>query len=88
MRIRCGVLWPQLKTCLTKNDERGETTALNTQPPAARLVYGVHQSAERLSCSPGLIRKLIRQGRLTRIPGVRKILIPDASLQEFAASAE
>jgi len=62
--------------------------AQNAPTDHARLAHNVHQSAARLSCSPGLIRKLIRQRRLKRIPGVRKILIPEDSLRDFAASAE
>jgi hypothetical protein len=69
-----------------ERDERDEATAPKIQ--SDKLAYDVHESAARLSCSPGLVRKLIHQRRLSRIPGVRKILIPDASLREFAASAE
>ena len=60
--------------------------AIGIQPQP--LVWDVHGAARRLSISPVTIRKLIRQRRLSRIPGVRKILIPDVSLREFAATAE
>jgi hypothetical protein len=51
-----------------------------------RKAYDVKESARLLSCSPGLIRKFIRQGRLARIPGVRKILVPASELESFVSS--
>jgi excisionase family DNA binding protein len=52
------------------------------------LALDVHAAAKTLSVSEPTIRKLIRQARLPRIGGIRKILIPVAALQKFAASAE
>lgn len=52
------------------------------------LALDVHAAAKTLSVAEPTIRKLIRQRRLPRIGGIRKILIPVAALQKFAASAE
>ena len=65
--------------------------APETAPASAgtgKLLFDVRESAERLSVSAGSIRKLIRQQRLRRIVNFRKILISEAELQRFAASAE
>lgn len=70
-----------------KNDERKENNA--SQQPSlkqsndGKLAYTVADCANLLSCSPGLIRKFIRQRRLPRIEGVRKILVPRAALEAF-----
>jgi len=52
------------------------------------LLLDINAAAQRLSVSCPTIRKLVRQRRLARVPGVRKLLIPDISLQKFAATAE
>jgi hypothetical protein len=57
----------------------------NGTPP---LLHDIYATAQRLSISTVTVRKLVRQQRLARVPGVRKLLIPESSLQRFAASAE
>jgi hypothetical protein len=51
------------------------------------LLHDIHAAAQRLSVSVPTIRKLVRQQRLARVPNIRKLLIPDVSLQKFANSA-
>lgn len=80
-------------SCLDMNDTKqtSETAADNPKPAATaapKLLFNISEAAERLSVSVPLIRRLIRQQRLKRVPGVRKILIPEISLQNFAATAE
>jgi hypothetical protein len=53
-----------------------------------RLLWDGAGAAQRLNISIQLLRKLVRQQRLKRVPGVRKLLIPESSLVGFAASAE
>jgi hypothetical protein len=53
---------------------------------APKLLFDVRSSAAQLSVSVVSIRKLIRQGRLRRVPDFRKILISDGELQRFATS--
>jgi hypothetical protein len=55
--------------------------------PGAKLAVDVKEAAQRLSVSPGSIRKLIRARRLSRIGGIRKILVPVASLQNFVSES-
>ncbi len=55
------------------------------EPPP--LLWDIHAAAKRLSVSPQTVRKLVRQQRLARVPNIRKLLIPDSSLQRFANSA-
>lgn len=54
---------------------------------APKLLYDVKGAAEQLSVSVPSIRKLIRQGRLPRVQGVRKILVPREALKNFAAKS-
>jgi excisionase family DNA binding protein len=71
---------------MSTNTENAKNTELKTnQPPP--LLWDINTAAQRLSVSEVTIRKLVRQGRLARVPGVRKLLIPDVSLQRFANSA-
>ena len=60
-------------------------TKTNQPPP---LLWDIYAAAQRLSVSVPTIRKLVRQQRLARVPNIRKFLIPDSSLQQFADSAE
>jgi excisionase family DNA binding protein len=53
-----------------------------------RLAYDIHASAKLVSVAEPTIRKWIRQGRLPRVGGIRKILIPAAALQKFVSTAE
>ena len=55
---------------------------------APKLLFDVREAAARLSMSVQTIRKLIRQNRLKRVPGIRKILISDAELMRFAGDVE
>ena len=57
-----------------------------TQPQP--LLLDIRAAAQRLSISSVTVRKLVRQRRLARVPGVRKLLIPEASCRRFAATAE
>ena len=59
-------------------------TQTNQPPP---LLWDIYAAAQLLSVSPVTIRKLVRQQRLARVPNIRKVLIPDSSLQRFANSA-
>lgn len=61
--------------------------AVNEMQPQP-LLLDIHAAAQRLSISPVTVRKLVRQRRLARVPGVRKLLIPEASCRQFAATAE
>jgi|GEM_PF-2151776 len=63
-----------------------KTETETNQPPP--LLWDIHAAAKRLSVSPPTIRKLVRQQRLARVPNIRKLLIPDCSLQRFASTAQ
>ncbi len=52
------------------------------------LLLDINAAAQRLSLAPVTIRKLIRQQRLARVPNIRKLLIPEISLRQFAATAK
>jgi hypothetical protein len=52
------------------------------------LLLDIYAAAQRLSVAPVTVRKLIRQRRLARVPNIRKLLIPESSLRQFAATAE
>ena len=76
-----------MKTLKTNSD----ATAENPKPAASdapKLLFDVNEAAARLNVSVVSIRKLLRQNRLHRIANFRKILIPDNSLRQFAATAE
>jgi hypothetical protein len=62
------------------------TETVTIEPPP--LLWDIHAAAKRLSVSPQTVRKLLRQQRLEKVPNIRKILIPDLSLQRFANSAK
>ena len=62
-------------------------TANGVQSPQP-LLLDIYAAAQLLSVAPVTIRKLVRQQRLARVPGIRKLLIPDSSLRTFAATAE
>ncbi len=42
-----------------------------------QLLWDVQGASQRLNISKQLLRKLVRQQRLKRVPGVRKLLIPE-----------
>lgn len=56
-------------------------------PEDNRLVCTIPEAARRLCCQHGLIRKLVRQRKLKRLDGVRKVLIPVASLEAYVRNA-
>jgi hypothetical protein len=58
------------------------------EPQPQPLLLDIYAAAQRLSVAPVTIRKLVRQQRLARVPGIRKLLIPEASCRRFAATAE
>lgn len=63
-----------------------EVAAGNIVPATpAKILFDIRAAAERLSLAPVTIRKLTRQGRLKTVPGVRKLLYTDATLNKFAA---
>jgi hypothetical protein len=64
-----------------------EAAASGAQPQPQKLCWNIYDSAQRLSLAPVTIRKLVRQQRLARVPGIRKLLISECSLQRFAATA-
>jgi len=55
--------------------------------PSKPLLLDIYATAQLLSVAPVTVRKLVRQQKLTRVPGVRKLLIPEASCRQFAATA-
>jgi hypothetical protein len=67
---------------------RNEVQTANGAQPPQPLLLDIYAAAQRLSVAPVTIRKFVRAQRLVRVPGVRKILIPETALQEFAATAE
>lgn len=57
----------------------------NPQNENTPLLYNVHQTTARLSMSKVSIRKLVKQERLHKIEHFSTIIIPEWSLQDFAA---
>ena len=57
------------------------------EPLVQPLLLDIRAAAHRLSVSTVTIRKLVRQQRLARVPNIRKLLIPEISLQQFAETA-
>jgi hypothetical protein len=55
---------------------------------APKLLFDVKESAARLAMSVVSVRKILRQGRLHRVPDFRKILISDLELRRFAGTTE
>lgn len=70
------------------NSEAAAESPKSATNGAAKLLFDVNEAAARLSMSVVSIRKLLRQQRLKRVAGFRKILIPDQSLRQFAETAE
>jgi hypothetical protein len=66
------------------NENEENTNGARLQP----LVWDVRGAASRISVSPPTVRKLVRQQRLARVPGIRKLLIPESSLRKFSETAE
>jgi hypothetical protein len=52
------------------------------------LLLDIYAVARCLSIAPVTVRKLVRQQRLARVPGIRKLLIPETSCRQFASTAE
>lgn len=78
---------------IKKQIERGELTTAPVNAPTANsavtpLLFDIRAAAQRLSMSVVSVRKLIRARRLSRLPNFRKILVSEAELQKFAATAE
>ncbi|HEY5043689.1 MAG TPA: hypothetical protein VIK53_17080 [Verrucomicrobiae bacterium] len=67
-----------------KNEIAETTNGAQPQP----LLLDIYAAAQRLSVAPVTIRKLVRAQRLARVPGIRKLLIPETSCRQFAATAE
>jgi excisionase family DNA binding protein len=72
-----------METIKTSSDAAAENSKPATNG-AAKLLYNIKEAAARLSMSVVSIRKLIRQRRLKRVSGFRKILISETELQRFA----
>jgi excisionase family DNA binding protein len=70
------------------NSEAAAENPKSATNGAAKLLFDVNEAAARLNVSVVSCRKLLRQGRLKRIANFRKILIPESSMQEFAATVE
>ncbi len=51
------------------------------------LCWPISDTAARLNISVQTVRKLVRQRRLARVPGLRKILVTETSLVQFAGTA-
>jgi hypothetical protein len=69
-------------------NEKSEIVAGETKSATnggEKLAYSVAQAAAMLSCGHGSIRKFLRQGRLTKLPGFRKIIIPRSSLENLVS---
>lgn len=82
--LRCESMCP-IEPCSDTGAEAKSPANGAAQEP---LVWDGAGAARRLNVSIQLIRKLVRAKRLKRVPGVRKLLIPENSLREFAATAE
>jgi excisionase family DNA binding protein len=54
-------------------------------PSPSSDVATVHQAAARLGISKNSVIKLLRDGRLRRLAGLRKILIPTTSIDSYLA---
>lgn len=48
------------------------------------LAWTVGQVADRLNLSQMTIKRLIQRNKLRRIDGLRRIIIPESSIREFA----
>jgi hypothetical protein len=64
-----------------------EVQIVNEVQTPQPLLLDIYAAAKRLSVAPVTVRKLVRQKRLARVPNIRKLLIPENSLQQFAATA-
>jgi excisionase family DNA binding protein len=65
-------------------------TAENLNAPVGvitPLAHDIHSAARQLSVAEPTIRKWIRQRRLPRVSGCRKILIPAAALEKFVTES-
>jgi hypothetical protein len=65
-----------------------EANAPANQPQPPALLLDIDAAAHRLSVSKPTIRKLVRAQRLARVPNIRKLLIPEFSIQQFANTAQ
>jgi hypothetical protein len=65
-------------------EAKSETAAGDSKSVTnSKLAYSVPEAAAMLSCGHGSIRKFLRQGRLEKLPGFRKIIIPRTSLERL-----
>lgn len=66
------------------------STLLETQPDKSAdvqpIVFGLADSARLLCVSEISIHRLLRAGKLRRVAGLRKILIPRTELERFASN--
>jgi len=65
-----------------------ETKETTEQTPIEPLLLTRSQAAKTLNVSEITIWRLLQTGRLQRVPAIRRILIPQASVRAFAATAE
>lgn len=54
--------------------------------PPNRNAYSVKQLAERWSCSGELIRRMVKDGRLTKIPGFKNVRISVAEVERYEST--
>jgi excisionase family DNA binding protein len=55
--------------------------------PAApvKLAYSAQETAELLGISESGVRKMVSAGRLPRVPGVQRVLVPAKALERLMA---
>lgn len=72
---------------VTGSEKLTEAVTGNSELAAkpAPLCWTIDQAAERLNLATITVRRLILRGKLRKIEGIRKVLVPEASLREFAA---
>lgn len=51
--------------------------------PVEPLLYDISQVATVLNTSTKTVRRMVLLGRLTRLNGIRKVLIPRKQIEEF-----
>jgi hypothetical protein len=76
-----------MKINKTNSDATAENQKSEVNVAATQLLFDIRAAARRLSMSVVSVRKLIRARRLSRLPNFRKILVSEAELQKFAATA-
>lgn len=68
---------------LPREDAADPETA---EPRTGRGAYSVADLAKRWACSGSMIRKMVKDGRLAKLPGNRNIRISVAEVQRYEAT--